>query len=120
MTPAPVINIHLGPSLLPRHSLSLPALSAGTSNISTLVSTSAATTKTPAEALLPSSRLLCISTPTDKSLLQSEGSTIWAIRSGDVGEDVDELVKEGHVADAIGLVEAVGEDGLSPVSRLPR
>jgi hypothetical protein len=59
--------------------------------------------------------LIC-STPTDKTLLQNEGSTIWALNAGDIGEEVDELLREGRSADAIGLVEAVGESGLSPVS----
>jgi len=59
--------------------------------------------------------LLC-STPTDKTLLQSEGSTIWVLRGGDIGEEVDELLREGRSSDAIGLVEAVSERGLSPVS----
>lgn len=52
---------------------------------------------------------------TDKSLSQAEGSSLWAIRATDMGEQIDELVKDGHVPDAIGLVEAVGENGLSPV-----
>lgn len=114
-TPPPIVNIHLGPSLIARTSLTLPTLSAGTSSVSSLIPTTSTTSLSPAEALLPSSRLLFISTPTDKALLQSEGSTVWAVRSGDVGEEVDELVKEGYASDAIGLVEAVGEGGLSPV-----
>jgi len=51
-------------------------------------------------------------------LLQSEGSSIWALRAGDVGEEVDELLREGRSMDAIGLVESVGESGLSPVSQI--
>lgn len=64
-------------------------------------------------------KVLFCSTPTDKTLLQSEGSTIWALRTGDIGEEVDELLREGRSLDAIGLVEAVGESGLSPVSDIP-
>jgi hypothetical protein len=48
--------------------------------------------------------------------MQSEGSSIWALRAGDIGEEVDELLREGRSMDAIGLVESVGESGLSPVS----
>lgn len=48
--------------------------------------------------------------------MQSEGSSVWALRAGDVGEEVDELLREGRSMDAIGLVESVGETGLSPVS----
>jgi hypothetical protein len=62
--------------------------------------------------------LFC-STPTDKALSQTEGSTIWVLKGGDIGEEVDELLREGRSADAIGLVEAVGEAGLSPVSQIP-
>jgi hypothetical protein len=72
----------------------------------------------PADALKASTKVLFCSTPTDKALLQSEGSSIWALRAGDVGEEVDELLREGRSIDAIGLVEAVGESGLSPVSHM--
>lgn len=51
-------------------------------------------------------------------MLQSDGSSIWAVRAGDVGEEVDELLREGRSMDAIGLVESVGESGLSPVSQM--
>jgi hypothetical protein len=62
-----------------------------------------------------SSKLLLVSTPTDRTLAL-EGSTIWEVRGTDVGEQVDELVREGRVTDAIGLVEAVGDTGLAEVS----
>jgi hypothetical protein len=62
--------------------------------------------------------MMFVSTPTDKALGASEGSTIWGLEAGEVGEQVDELVREGRVKDAIGLVESVGEAGLSPV-RIP-
>lgn len=62
-----------------------------------------------------SSKVLLVSTPNDKNLAQSEGSSVWAVEAGDIGEQVDELVKEGRVQDAIGLVEAMGDAGLSPV-----
>lgn len=117
-TPSPSINVHLGPTLLPRPALALPAPSAGTLSVSTPITTASTSATSSAQALSASTRLLFVSTPTDKTLLQSEGSTIWALRSGEVGEEVDELVKEGHAADALGLVEAVGEGGLSPVRSL--
>lgn len=115
-TPSPSVNIHLGPTLLSRRPLEIPRPSAGSCVITSLVPVDPPTGTSPAEALSASTRVLSISTPTDKTLLQSEGSTIYALRSGDVGEEVDELVKEGHTADAIGLVESVGEGGLAPVS----
>lgn len=61
-----------------------------------------------------SSKLLIITTPTDRALAV-EGSTIWELRGSDIGEQVDELIREGRVTDAIGLVEAVGDIGLEPV-----
>lgn len=113
-TPTPTINIHLGPTLLPRQPLTIPSPSAGSLAITSLSPTFTKSSSV-AEALSSSTRLLFISTPTDKTLLQTEGSMIWAIRGGDTGEQVDELVREGCPADAIGLVEAVGEGGFSPV-----
>ena len=61
-------------------------------------------------------KALFVSTPTDKALAQSEGSSIWALGAASVSGQIDELVREGCVDDAIGLVEALGDDGLSPVS----
>jgi hypothetical protein len=72
----------------------------------------------PADALTATIKVLFCSTPTDKALLQSEGSSIWALRAGDIGEEVDELLREGRSMDAIGLVESVGESGLSSVSQM--
>ena len=63
--------------------------------------------------------MLLVSTPSDKNLATTEGSTIWALGSCDLGEHIDDLVKEGRVQDAIGLVDAVGEGGLAPSRRLP-
>jgi hypothetical protein len=60
--------------------------------------------------------MLFVSTPTDKGLLQAEGSSVWTVQRGDLAEEVDSLVREGRVADAIGLVESIGEAGFSPVS----
>jgi hypothetical protein len=73
---------------------------------------------TAATAMKSATRVLFISTPTDRNLAASEGGSIWALRASDVEDQIDELVREGRVADAIGLVEAVGEAGLSPVSVL--
>lgn len=68
----------------------------------------------------PLPRLLLVSTPTDRTLLAAEGSTIWQLPAPNIGEQVDDLVRDGRVVDAIGLVEAVGDAGLEPVSyRIP-
>jgi hypothetical protein len=72
----------------------------------------------PAVAMKESPKLFFVSTPTDRALLSSEGSTVWCLKASEVGIQIDELIREGRVADAIGLVEAVGEAGLSPVSAL--
>ena len=61
-------------------------------------------------------KLILVSTPSDKTLMQNEGSSLWVMEAGDMGEEVDELVREGRILDAIGLVEAAGEGGFSPVS----
>jgi hypothetical protein len=71
--------------------------------------------ETSVSAMTRRNSILFVSTPMDKALSLSEGSTIWIIRGMNIGEQVDELVREGRVSDAIGLVEAVGEDGLPPV-----
>jgi hypothetical protein len=86
--------------------------------ISSLVPVNGIEPGSPADALKASTKVLFCSTPTDKALLQSEGSSLWALRAGDVGEEVDELLREGRSMDAIGLVESVGESGLSPVSQI--
>jgi hypothetical protein len=114
--PTPAINIHLGPTLLFRRPLPLPNPTAGALNVTSLIPVSGMPSRSPADSLKASPRILFCSTPTDKTLLQNEGSTIWVLRAGDIGEEVDELLREGRSADAIGLVEAVGEAGLSPVS----
>ncbi|WVQ78836.1 hypothetical protein IAT38_000927 [Cryptococcus sp. DSM 104549] len=118
--PIPTLQVHLAPTLTLRQAIPLPTPSVGTLAASTLTLTSLASPRgTPALNMQPATKLLIVSTPTDKALAQSEGSSVWAVRTGDIGEQVDELVREGRVEDAIGLVEAVGENGLSPSRRLP-
>lgn len=56
-----------------------------------------------------------MSTPNDKLLSANEGSSIWAVEAADIGKQIDDLVREGQILDAIGLAEAVGETALSPV-----
>jgi hypothetical protein len=114
--PTSAIQIHLAPTLSLRQTLPIPAPPAGGLSFSALVSLTTATGPTsPAAAMASSAKMLLVSTPTDKTLVASEGSTVWGLEAGDVGEQVDELIREGRVGDAIGLVESVGEAGLSPV-----
>ncbi|OCF40067.1 hypothetical protein I317_06142 [Kwoniella heveanensis CBS 569] len=118
--PMPTVQIHLAPTLALRQTLTLPSPSAGGLTISGFsMTTFASPLSIPAGKMAPSTKLLMVSNSTDKHLSQTEGSSIWALSSGDVGKQIDELVKEGRLGDAIGLVEAVGENGLSPSRRLP-
>ncbi|WWD16424.1 hypothetical protein CI109_100850 [Kwoniella shandongensis] len=118
--PVPTLQVHLAPTLTLRQTLALPSPSTGGLTVTSLVTTStAAPQSTPAANMLPSTKLLFVSTPTDKTLAATEGSTIWGVRADHIGHEVDELVRQGRIGDAIGLVEAVGESGLSPSRRLP-
>lgn len=103
----PTVQVHLAPTLTLRQTVAFPAPSAGSLTVSAL--------SVGAKGDKKSARMLLVSTPSDKTLLQNEGSTIWEVQGSEVGEQVDELVKEGRLTDAIGLVETVGEDQLQPV-----
>jgi hypothetical protein len=74
------------------------------------------TVSTQASLSSAATRVLLVSTPNDKTLSVNEGSSIWAVTAADIGEQIDDLVREGQLLDAIGLAEAVGETSLSPVS----
>ncbi|WVW80239.1 hypothetical protein I302_102217 [Kwoniella bestiolae CBS 10118] len=118
--PVPTVHIHLAPTLALRQALTLPTPSIGGLTVSHMATTKGAIpSSVPAENMTSSTKMLIVSTPTDRHLSANEGSSIWALRSSDTGEEVDQLVKEGRVGDAIGLVEVVGENGLSPSRRLP-
>ncbi|CAK9785513.1 hypothetical protein CC85DRAFT_286680 [Cutaneotrichosporon oleaginosum] len=108
----PTIQVHLAPTLALRDTITFPSPATGSLTIAAL---SVGTTLSEGKK---SSKLLLVSTPTDRTLAL-EGSTIWEVRGTDIGEQVDELVKEGRVTDAIGLVEAVGDTGLAETQRLP-
>lgn len=104
----PSIHIHLASTLAHRQTVTFPAPSAGSLAVS-------AVTVAPSASRAERAHLVLVSTPTDRNLLQSEGSTVWELRGADVSEEVDELVREGRMIDAIGLVEAVGDTNLAPV-----
>ncbi|EIW66424.1 hypothetical protein TREMEDRAFT_70067 [Tremella mesenterica DSM 1558] len=116
--PSTALQVHLGPTLSLRHTVPIPAPTTGSMSVSssTLITP---TGRSPAESLASGTKLCFVSTPTDKTLAQSEGSSVWALQAGDLGEDVDDLVREGKIGDAIGLVDAVGEDNMTPSRRLP-
>lgn len=106
--PMPTVQVHLAPTLARHQTMSFPAPSAGGLTVSALSVSGGG----------KNSRVLVVSTPTDRTLA-AEGSTIWELVGSDVGEQVDELVRQGRVTDAIGLVEAVGDAELAPAQRLP-
>lgn len=108
----PSIQVHLAPTLTLRQSITFPTPSTGSLTVSALNVGVKGKRKAP--------RMLLVSTPTDKTSLQAEGSTVWEVQATDVGDQVDELVKEGRLTDAIGLVETVGDEGLHPVCRSTR
>ncbi|ORX35229.1 hypothetical protein BD324DRAFT_642956 [Kockovaella imperatae] len=117
--PTSAIQVHLSPTLHLYTTLILPLPSAGGLTAQHLCPIRSSSNSTLASSVSSSIKFLFISTPLDKTLATSEGSSIWSIESGDLGECVDSLVQEGRVADAIGLVEAVGESGFAPSRRLP-
>jgi len=113
--PTPSLQVHLAPTLAFRDVITFPPPSLGTSSVSSLsVVTQQATT--PASLASAATRVLLVTTPSDKTLSTNEGSSIWALETADIGEQIDDLVREGQILDAIGLAEAVGETALSPVS----
>ena len=114
--PTCAIQIHLAPTLRPQQTLmtlSLPSIGGLTAGSLCSVELS---TNTLASSVAPSTKFLLISTPLDKSLSTTEGSSIWTVEACDLGEMIDQLVRDGHVGDAISLVESVGETGFAPVS----
>jgi hypothetical protein len=62
-----------------------------------------------------STSLLFVASPTDRGLSQAEGCSIWAVQAASLADEVAELVRDGRMTDAIGLVESVGETGFAPV-----
>jgi hypothetical protein len=114
--PTSAIQIHLGPSLMLRQTLNIPQPPIGGVAIGPLIAITSSVALTPAAAMREATKVLFATTSTDRTLSITEGSSIWALTACEVEMQIDELVKEGRVADAIGLVEAVGQAGLSPVS----
>ncbi|KAG8682591.1 Vacuolar morphogenesis protein 6, partial [Ceratobasidium sp. 394] len=55
----------------------------------------------------PSAPIYVLSTPTDRTVLASEGSTLWALVLRPWAAQVDELVHEGKYADALALLGVV-------------
>lgn len=59
------------------------------------------------------SPLFLFSTPTDKTKLASEGSSVWMFSMRPWEEQVDELVETGKYAESLSLLDSI-EDPLLP------
>lgn len=64
------------------------------------------------------SPLFVTSTPTDKTLAASEGTTIWVFSLISWGEQIDELVDAGNYADALALLSTLDKTSLPDQVRL--
>lgn len=107
------IEVTLAPTLLPLATLTLPESSTSIGQaITSLIPLISTANTTPAQNMKSTVKVLFSSLPMDKSSSAAEGSSIWALQVQDIGDQIDDLVREGRVDDAIGLVESVGENGL--------
>lgn len=64
-----------------------------------------------------------VTTPTDKTVAAAEGSTIWLFEMQSWGEQVDELVAQGHYSDALALLDTIEQTQLTDkvcLNQLPR
>lgn len=113
--PQPSIHVHLGPTLHLRHVLPIPQPTTGSSSISCLTPLNR-NGGTPAGSVDASAALAFVSSPTDRALSQAEGCSIWVVQAASLAHEVNDLVRDGRMTDAIGLVESVGETGFAPVS----
>ncbi|OWZ49934.1 hypothetical protein C368_06859 [Cryptococcus neoformans 125.91] len=104
--PSPLIQIHLAPTLSLRQTVAVPPPSTGSWGSVCFCPVASTSTPTPASTSTP--KLLISTYPTDKSL-HSQGSTIHLLSSPPLPSEVEHLLLEGRIDDAIGLVEAVGD-----------
>lgn len=104
--PSPLIQIHLAPTLSLRQTVAVPPPPTGSWGSVCFCPVASTSTATPASTSTP--KLLISTYPTDKSL-HSQGSTIHLLSSPPLPSEVEHLLLEGRIDDAIGLVEAVGD-----------
>lgn len=104
--PSPLIQIHLAPTLSLRQTVAVPPPPTG--SWGSVCFCPVASTSTPTPACTSTPKLLISTYPTDKSL-HSQGSTIHLLSSPPLPSEVEHLLLEGRIDDAIGLVEAVGD-----------
>ncbi|KAL7424682.1 Vacuolar morphogenesis protein 6 [Cryptotrichosporon argae] len=105
--PALSVQIHLTPTLSMRETIAIPQPATG----HLLARLAVLTT--------PGGPVLIATTPSDKAMLTAEGSSIWALSPPTLEAAVGELISEGRIGDAIGLVEAVGDASLPHTQQLP-
>lgn len=115
LTPSPAspptthIQIHLAPTLSLRQTVAIPPPAAGSWGTVSFCAVSSHAESTP--------KLLIATYPTDKSL-HSQGSAIHLLSSPPLPSEVEHLLLDGRIDDAIGLVEAVGEAAFATTSVL--
>ncbi|KDQ57202.1 hypothetical protein JAAARDRAFT_58670 [Jaapia argillacea MUCL 33604] len=100
----PVIQIRSAISLSPVQTLPFPfepsAPSPPSSTHIIRLMTSSPSSKSP---------LLLVTTPTDRNLAASEGSSIWLFRMKSWAEQVDELVEAGSYPEALALLDTIDQ-----------
>jgi hypothetical protein len=111
------VQIHLSPTLTLQQTVPIPTPTAGSLSITAFGPITSPIINGTSHSVSVA-HILIITTPTDKTTLASEGSTVWTMTAGDIGKQIDQLVKDGQVADAVGLVKALGDSDLSPVSSI--
>lgn len=102
--PSPVLEIRSSISLLPSQTIPL-SFAASTSAVPSASVHYVARLLTPS----PSSKspLFLVTTPTDRTTANAEGSSIWRVKMKSWGEQVDELVEVGSYADALALLDTI-------------
>ncbi|KAF8634148.1 hypothetical protein AX15_001050 [Amanita polypyramis BW_CC] len=110
--PTTVVQIRSSLSLLPVQTLPFPFVDSSGSYIS--LSTTLTAAQNAVVRLLTTSnherpRLFMVTTPVDRAMAASEGSTIWQISMKTWSEQLDELVLEGRYSDALALLGVIDE-----------
>ncbi|KAH7925859.1 hypothetical protein BV22DRAFT_1064252 [Leucogyrophana mollusca] len=103
-SPTPVIQITSSISTLPVQTLAFPFPQPSSAPAST-TATCSIRLMTPSPSA--KSPLYLIATPTDRTAVGIEGSSIWQLSMRSWGEQVDELVQRGAYADALSLLDTL-------------
>ncbi|KAG8213472.1 hypothetical protein J3R82DRAFT_12007 [Butyriboletus roseoflavus] len=120
---APVIQIISSISMLPVQTIAFPFLQATTSiaNVANsslrLLTTNVTSTHLPTTLATASkipSRLFLISTPLDRTLATSEGTSIWRFTMRDWDAQIEELVSRASYTEALALLDHVYGSSTSP------